>query len=201
MPLWIGASYENKYGNYAKLIEIWDENLALVYFDSLEFGASCFGLISIKNLVEEKFSSPYDKTVRGVAYMGAGPYNSVDHERAYSRWSDMIRRVEEAGFDNKPSYMGVGISLDFLNFQNFAKWFYDQPGHDKSDFHLDKDLLSKPGLVIYSAETCCFVPAQINCTLPRFKDKTKYRDFVLALADKYKDEISPEAYEALLNYY
>lgn len=201
MPLIVGAWYKNSYENFAKLIAVWNEDLALVYFESMEFGLNCFGLVFMDNLAEEKFSSPYDKTVRGIAFLGAGPYSPSVHYHAYNRWSAMIRRVVNADFDNKPCYMGVGISTEFLNFQTFAKWFYDQPGHDKDDYHLDKDLLSSAGLVMYSPETCCFLPAQINSTLPRFDNKEQYQDFVSALAEKYKDEISEKAYSALLNYY
>lgn len=201
MPLIVGAWYKNKYENFAKLIAVWDDCLALVCFESMEFGLDCFGLLPMSNLAEEKFSSPYDKTVRGTAFLGAGPYSPSVHSDAYRRWSAMIDRVVNANFDHKPCYMGVGISNEFLDFQKFAKWFYDQLGHDKDKYQLDKDLLSSPGLVMYSPETCCFLPARINSALPRFVNKEQYQDFVSALAEKYKDEISEKAFSALLNYY
>lgn len=59
------------------------------------------------------------------------------------------------------SYSSSTISEDWLNFSSFKSWALTQIGHDKSDWHIDKDILCK-GSTHYSPETCCFVPLRIN---------------------------------------
>lgn len=67
------------------------------------------------------------------------------------------------------AYEDCHISKDFLNFSRFKEWCNNQIGFDSFDekgkgFQLDKDSLVK-GNKIYSEETCCFVPPEINTLL------------------------------------
>ena len=64
------------------------------------------------------------------------------------------------------TYKDVEVCEDWLNFQNYATWCYSQKFFKNKDengrvYHLDKDLLFK-GNKVYSPETCCFVPQEIN---------------------------------------
>lgn len=61
-----------------------------------------------------------------------------------------------------PTYTDCEVCDEWLNFQNFAKW-YDENFYevDGERMHLDKDILVK-GNKIYSPETCIFVPQKIN---------------------------------------
>lgn len=61
------------------------------------------------------------------------------------------------------AYGDVIISDEFLDAQKFSDWATQQPGWGMG-YHLDKDLLGK-GSRLYSADTCCFIPATINFSL------------------------------------
>lgn len=152
--------------------------------------------------------------------------------KAYDGWKRMIQRCFDAKYkEDHPTYLEVTCIEDWEDYQNFAKWWYSQPNHDKG-FELDKDLLVI-GNKLYSPETCCLLPAEINKTLNtrgsvstwREKDSkftyavfgkiVGYEDHYLTkadvvvgirndkvkqLADKWKDSLTKEAYEALKNF-
>lgn len=84
--------------------------------------------------------------------------------RAYSIWSAMVGRCypKEYGY-LMPTYLDCTIEQGWHDFQNFAEWFYS---HDYSDlgYQLDKDLLV-PKNKLYSAETCCFLPRELNMAI------------------------------------
>lgn len=80
----------------------------------------------------------------------------------YETWKAMLRRCYcENNLIINPSYVGCLVSNSFLNYQYFAEWCNDQIGFGNCGWCLDKDLLIK-GNKIYSEDTCCFVPAELN---------------------------------------
>lgn len=83
------------------------------------------------------------------------------HTKAYRAWYNMLHRCYDVSNHKKyPNYIGCSVDPRWLDFQNFADWFFAQEYRD-SDYHLDKDLLI-PGNKIYSPETCVLLPPQIN---------------------------------------
>ena len=70
------------------------------------------------------------------------------------------------------------------NFQNFAEWYYD---NYIEGYHLDKDILFK-GNKIYSPETCCFVPQEINKLFT--KRQSKRGDYPIGVISNKKRFIS-----------
>jgi hypothetical protein len=119
-----------------------------------------------------KRSNIWDKllpSVLGVGCLGDGPYaTSLPNGKAtwlYTRWSGMLERCYDIDFKLKsPHYSKCTSSTDWLNFQNFADWASKQDGYMMARWQLDKDIISK-GNKLYSAETCCFVPQEINTLL------------------------------------
>jgi hypothetical protein len=111
---------------------------------------------------------PMAKVSHGVACFGAGEHKaSVGGKTtiAYNKWNNMlVRCYDEEYLANKPTYRGCSVCNDWLNFQNFADWFYyNYP--DDGDIHcMDKDF-KVIGNKVYSPETCMFVPNLINCFL------------------------------------
>lgn len=168
--------------------------------------------------------------------------NSMSKE--YKLWSGMIRRCyDEVQLLKKPSYQGCEVSDTFKTFSNFKNWCNKQVGFNIKGFALDKDLLVK-GNKVYSEDTCCFIPIEINSLLcnnkkvrgiypigvvkskcaKKFQWKVKLGElgslcgsedtpekaflryksekekYMKYLANKWKDEIDPIAYEALMNW-
>ena len=102
------------------------------------------------------------KKVYSTGYIGFGNYSCTEKgkiTKCYAVWSSMLERAYSEKWKIKyPSYLNVSVCEDWHNYQNFAKWFHK---NYRQGFALDKDILVR-GNKIYSAETCCFVPPQIN---------------------------------------
>ena len=89
------------------------------------------------------------------------PYVSRRATEAYVVWRDMMKRCYSSKYHKgKPTYINCEVDAIWHNFQNFAEWYYN---HEYSDmgYQLDKDILAAENNV-YSPETCCFVPREIN---------------------------------------
>lgn len=121
----------------------------------------------IKNLeyhqiVKGSIKNPFHPLVYNIGYIGKGNYKSSVYKkqtRAYTAWKNMFKRCyDEKTSLKKPTYKDCSVDKRWHNFQIFAKWFEDNyiDGYD-----LDKDIIQK-GNKIYSPETCCFVPQEIN---------------------------------------
>lgn len=112
---------------------------------------------------EGKVKNLNKKSVYGTGYFGIGKYTSKGRSLDYYTWKDTLRRCYSLNQQKKqPTYRGVLMSEEWHNFQNFGAWFEqnNNPSTMKG-WQLDKDILVKDNKV-YSAETCCFVPQEIN---------------------------------------
>lgn len=95
-------------------------------------------------------------------YAGIG---EVDKE-AYKIWYNMIHRC-----NNQNGYKDVIICDEWSDFSNFLKWYNNQ--YKEDGWHLDKDILSNNGR-IYSPETCCFLPPELNTFFEKHKKAKGY---------------------------
>ena len=177
-----------------------------------------------------------------------GNSNHTQHP-LYKVWSSMLQRCYDDKLHiDRPTYEGCSVVDSFKSFTNFIDWAEKQTGSkvkdvDGKQFHLDKDILIK-GNKLYSPETCCFVPHDINTqftmskskrgelpvgvskrkgsllfraqiktdgkvkSLGQFKTveeafqvyKEAKETYVKEIANKWKDQIDPRVYEALMNY-
>lgn len=87
--------------------------------------------------------------------------------RASKLWYNLTTRTKNAYKEKFPTYSMV--ENGFNGFQEFASWCQEQTGYMERDgfnvfWALDKDILIK-GNKIYSCDTCCFVPGEINSLL------------------------------------
>lgn len=110
----------------------------------------------------------FKPTVQGFGIVGTE--NVRDNEgiilETYRKWESMIGRVysKSVKTDVNNPYFGTSISEDFRWFKDFKEWCSKQVGFGNKGWHLDKDILIK-GNKVYSPETCCFVPPEINILL------------------------------------
>ena len=80
--------------------------------------------------------------------------------KARSYWRAMLQRCYcEKFLEKHPTYQGCYVCEEWLTFSNFLKWFET---NYKNGYELDKDLLSSKGNKVYSPETCCFLPHELN---------------------------------------
>ena len=106
-------------------------------------------------------------SVCGKGFIGEGIYNSSNSRPLYNLWKGMITRCyTDSTSLNLEVYKDVTVCDEWLDFQNFAEWcnkqkFFNAKDDKGKSYQLDKDLLVK-GNKVYSPETCCFVPSQIN---------------------------------------
>lgn len=143
--------------------------------------------------------NPYHKSVWGVGYCGIEKYSHRTHPKIHQTWTDMFRRCYDLKFQERnPTYKGCYVSKEWHNFQNFAKWFEE---NYKENFHLDKDILIK-GNKIYSPETCCFVPKEINTSLIKCDfSRGKYPIGVNKVGNKFRAKLNVNGKRTHLGYF
>ena len=101
------------------------------------------------------------KSMCGVGYTGYGIYLPKTHRKAYVIWGNMLNRCySEVYLFKYPTYKEVSVHPDWYNFQNFARWFYEESNF-RDGWELDKDLLSG-NVKVYSTTTCIFLPKHLN---------------------------------------
>jgi hypothetical protein len=180
---------------------------------------------------------------RGVGFLGEGRYKAGEDKREYRMWSNMLTRCYYGPYHERfPTYVDCTVDPVWHNYQIFSEWVTNQRGFENC-WVLDKDILIR-GNKIYSPETCCLVPSEINSliVIPTRKGKTEptgvsfqassqkyivscavkgknknlgrystidesvevYKAFkkqvILSTANKYKDLLREDVYEALINY-
>ena len=96
-------------------------------------------------------------TVYGVGISDLPHIHGTD---AYNRWHGMLKRCyySKEHTQRRQSYSDCIVCPEWLRFSVFKEWF------DKNyiqGYALDKDIISK-GNRVYSPDTCCFVPQEIN---------------------------------------
>jgi hypothetical protein len=106
--------------------------------------------------------NPNLPTVYSIGFIGQGRYTSKNNgkiNKIYDIWIGMLKRCYSEKFHIKQStYKNCIVDGRWYNFQVFGDWFEE---NYREGFELDKDILKK-GNKIYSPETCCFVPREIN---------------------------------------
>lgn len=107
------------------------------------------------------------KLVRGVGYNSGGKHElRIDGKSTttYGLWVNMLNRCYSSEYHERvPTYIGCTVADEWLDFQVFAEWVFNYK-YKGDNYQLDKDLLIE-GNKIYSPETCCLVPVQLNTLL------------------------------------
>lgn len=236
-----GKIYPTKKFGDVVILEYISGNKALIKF------------LNTGHIVEENWSSIRSGYIKDGSIPTTCGFGFIDiegasigrvHTKEYSIWNGMIQRCYNENIQQThPTYKDCIVDVRWKYFSVFKDWCNKQIGFNQNGWQLDKDILSK-GSKVYSPETCCFVPNEINCALPSSKKvrgnlpqgviwnctKTRYRariqrkdkweslgtydtpeeaflaykpvkeTHIKSLAEKYKDQIDPRAYDALMNW-
>lgn len=120
------------------------------------------------NIVYQTLLNPFE------LYYGVGTLTNryKDDFNIYKKWMNMLQRVYENG--GEKCYEGVEVSDELKNYSNFYEIVSNMVGAGEDGWHLDKDILSfdiSLETPVYSKETICFVPAQINQIMTYRREK------------------------------
>ena len=157
----VGMVFDTNGGTKCKIISgTFKHKVRVKFLDSFGYEVNT----RVYDLEKGYVKNPFAPAVCGVGYLGVGKYPpSVGGKKtlAYVQWHGVIRRSYDLMHKKKQkSYEKVNVCEEWHCFDTYAEWFYQQKGWDKG-FQLDKDILGK-GVRVYSPETCCLVPREIN---------------------------------------
>ena len=158
----IGKEFETN--NYGKCVvtDYKDKNNVTVMF----FEPKCYVKCLTSNLRKGNVRNPMFPSFYSKGYLGVGKYDSRNNS-AFKIWMGILIRLNDnVSRIKQPTYNDVDMCEEWLDFQNFASWCHNQDGFSMKDgkgkgYQLDKDILVK-GNKLYSPETCCFVPQEVN---------------------------------------
>lgn len=185
----LGSIYQTKHGGTCQIIEIRNLKSITVVFSN-GYRTTC----TLANLKEGSVFNPYQPKLYGVGFIGEGTNSAkIDGKISYNydRWRGMLRRCysEEMAIKS-PTYLGCSVAEEWHNYQNFCEWSNRQVY--ELDFKLDKDLLIN-GNKLYSAETCVYLPNELNCIISisdsRFKDRLLPKGVSRVCNPRAKDKI------------
>lgn len=159
----VGSTYKLTSGRDAEVVELLPKRRCRIKIIGTEFTQECLRV----KLSHSEVKDNYFPIVAGVGYFGNGEYKAFYNGRStreYTLWTHMLERCYAFCDTKNPSYSEVIVCEEWHNFQNFAKWCQSQPEfYYENVWALDKDIsFFKTGISIYSADTCFFVPREIN---------------------------------------
>lgn len=151
----------NKSGKFYVVNYIDGNNVEVEFFDT------GYKFVARSQAIRKgNIKDPTARVIHGVACFGVGDFAASKNGKtsiAYNKWNNMLIRCYDDDYQSsKPTYKGCYVCDEWLNFQNFAKWFYDNYPNDGHQYCLDKDL-TVIGNKVYSPDTCIFVSNQVNC--------------------------------------
>lgn len=204
-------------------------------------------IVSVGNLLSGRVRDPSFPSVYNIGWLGKKFSKDEFTLQSYVCWNSLLFRCYHFQSKSKrPTYEDCTVSEDFKCYATFKDWCEKQIGFNSMDekgktFALDKDILIK-GNKVYSSETCCFVPQEINSLFNTHKNsrdgailgvrkergsfravlsrysvrrsvglfdteqeafyayKQAKEDYIKEVANKWKDQIDPRAYEALMSW-
>lgn len=162
----VGGIYRTNRGGNIMVIDYKDRENVIVLF--LSTGTT--KRTSAAQIRRGTVKDPMSRTVFGVGFIGSGPYKVTKggvKTESYEKWHHMMERCYSDKFIKKnPTYYGCKVCEEWHDFQNFSKWYYENPNSGKG-LHLDKDILGSGKL--YSPSTCALVTREDNNIKARAK--------------------------------
>lgn len=159
----IGKIFSSKnYGDYEVIKFITRHNVTIRFLTTGYVKKTAVGEIRRGGIKD-----PYYPSVYGVGYVGEGSYSPKDYKNgrlinspAYEVWCSKLKNCYGKS-KSSHLYSDVEFCKEWLCFQNFAEWFYQQVDRYGKGGNVDKDLLFL-GNREYSPHTCVYVPPAVN---------------------------------------
>lgn len=161
----LGQVKFNKQGSLMKCIEYQNiANIKIKFLDDYGYERQA----SWKEFKAGSIINPFAPTVQGVGIVGI-KYNVSENnipKKEYTSWASMLKRCFNTKVKNEHyTYKDVTCCKEWLYYPNFYEWLHSQENFDNwlngDRWELDKDILVK-GNKIYSPETCCLAPHNVN---------------------------------------
>lgn len=161
----IGEVNTNKKGCVMKIVEYIN---CLNIFVEFQDKYKTIVHTSYDSFLKGSVKNPYETSVYNAGITG-GKYPTINNGeiiKEYNTWRLMIKRVFDIDFKKEyPTYQDVTCCEEWLLYENFYEWVHSQENFNKwlmlDKSSLDKDILIK-GNKVYSPETCCLVPHEVN---------------------------------------
>lgn len=159
-----GKTYQTNLYGELKVIKYKSSTEVDVMFKDTGYETTTHMSLILRGEVKDRFKP----TVQGFGTIGDESIRDDDGNilETYRKWEAMLDRVYGRGCkkDVTNPYYNTHISEDFRWFLDFKNWCEKQIGFGNKGWSLDKDILVK-GNKVYSSETCCFVPVELNSLL------------------------------------
>lgn len=161
----LGIIGHNKQGCLMKIIEYHSATDVVVEFqDEYKYTTTT----SWNNFSKGSIKNPYYVKLYNVGIIGDKYQISYNSKaiKEFNCWRNMLKRCYSEEYkDHEPTYKDCKVCEELLYFSNFYEWLHSQENFDKwlnlKYSAIDKDILVK-GNKIYSPETCCLVPNNVN---------------------------------------
>lgn len=152
-----------KWGTY-RIVEVHKGKRVTIEFEETGYRYTT----NTKNAVKGNVKDIMRPTIFGIGFVGSSKKN-ITKQDAYVTWYNMLKRCYDTdSLQKRTTYQGCSVCEEWHCFTTFQEWFNE---HHKDGWHLDKDILIK-GNKVYSPNTCCFVPNEINAL---FTKRQNYR--------------------------
>ena len=116
------------------------------------------------NHAENLYWSCFQKHVCGIGINDDGNIclENTKKSHVYKAWTGMLSRCySQCAHHKQPTYVDCYVCDEWLVYSVFKKWFEDPKNGYMEGYQLDKDIICK-GNKVYSPDTCCLVPHNIN---------------------------------------
>ena len=169
----VGRVFKSKSSGDFKILKYNDSKNVEIQFLKTGFETSA----TLDNIRNGKVKDPYSPSVFGVGIVGNKYLISEGciGTKEYVLWKDVLRRCYSDDFKKKqPTYKACEVSGNFKSYEYFYEWCSKQIGFSNKGWH-------------------SFALLYLNY-------KQAKESFIKEQAEKYKSQIDPRAYEALMNY-
>lgn len=171
MDIYVGMEFVNKKGFKWRVVDC--VRLKHVLVESLEWMP--YEVFTKKDqILRGNLLYPYGKHKDG-CYKGEGSWLYSVKNPYMQLWCGIRSRTLNDNFKQKhKSYLNCTLCPEWMCLQNFCDWADSTYPKEFPDvaWEIDKDLLSNSG--VYSPETCCWLPKEINLFLSKKSEKGIY---------------------------